>query len=180
VAVTSAGRGVGVSTLAAGLAASFSHTGDGHVLLVDMNYNQGAAQPFYRGKPGLDIALEKETKDTALIQENLYVASDNMNDSNLPRVIPRRFAALVNKFKASDYDYIIFDLPPVNQISATSRVAPFMDMVLLVAEAEKTDRDALSKVRDQLVATGASVSAVLNKTRDYIPRFLQSESQDDR
>ena len=180
VAVTSAGHGAGVSTLAAGLASSFSHTGDGHVLLVDMNYHQGAAQPFYRGKPGLDIALEKETKDTALIQENLYVVSDNMNDKDLPRVLPRRFAALVNKFKASDYDYIIFDLPPVNQISPTSRVAPFMDMVLLVAEAEKTDRDHLSKVREQLVATGASVSAVLNKTRNYIPRFLQSQSHDEK
>ena len=49
------------------------------------------------------------------------------------------------KLKASDYDYIIFDMPPVNQISITPRLAGFMDMVLLVIESEKTDREVVKR-----------------------------------
>jgi succinoglycan biosynthesis transport protein ExoP len=177
VALTSAGRGVGVSTLAAGLAASFSTTGDGHVLLVNMNSENGAAQQFYHGKAGcnLDLALEKETRENALVQENLYVVNENSSSGNLPRVLPRRFASLLPKFKASDFDYIIFDLPPVSQTSATTRVARFMDMVLLVVESEKTDGDAVQCAKNRLVETGATVGAVLNKTRQYIPERLRQE-----
>src|SRR5207249_7960773 len=43
VAMTSCGEGAGVTTTAAGLAACLSETGDGNVLLVDMNLQQGAA-----------------------------------------------------------------------------------------------------------------------------------------
>ena len=53
VAVTSTDKGAGVSTIAAGLAASLSETGDGRVLLVDMNRGTGAAQQFIHGKPEL-------------------------------------------------------------------------------------------------------------------------------
>ena len=117
VAVTSASRGAGVSTLAAGLAASLSETGDGNVLLVDMNVEQGAAQQFYHGNAGcgLDTALNSETKGDALVQENLYVVNGNANSEELPRILPKRFSALVPKLKASEYDYIIFDLPPVSR-----------------------------------------------------------------
>ena len=95
VAVTSANRGAGVSSIAAGLAASLSETGDGNVLLVDMNLEQGAAQQFYKGKAGcgLDTALKTETKENALVQENLYVVNGNANSSELPRILPKRFAA---------------------------------------------------------------------------------------
>ncbi|HSY19649.1 MAG TPA: Wzz/FepE/Etk N-terminal domain-containing protein, partial [Candidatus Acidoferrales bacterium] len=62
VAVTSTHKGAGVSTIAAGLASSLSETGDGRVLLVDMNMENGAAQQFFQGKPSckLDDALESE------------------------------------------------------------------------------------------------------------------------
>ena len=49
------------------------------------------------------------------------------------------------KLKASDYDYIIFDMPPVSQTSVTARLAGLMDMVLLVIESEKTDRDVVQQ-----------------------------------
>ena len=64
VAVTSCGNGAGVSSIAAGLAASLSETGDGNVLLVNISGEQGAAQQFYKGKPGcsLDEALASRQK----------------------------------------------------------------------------------------------------------------------
>ena len=177
IAVTSAGHGAGVSSVAAGLAASLSETGEGNVLLVDMNAEQGAAQQFYKGRAGcgLDTALKNETQGDALVQQNLYVVNGNANSNELPGILPKRFSALVPKLKASNYDYIIFDMPPVNQTSLTSRLARFMDMVLLVVESEKTSCDVAKQANKWLTESGATVGAVLNKSRQYVPERLQQE-----
>jgi uncharacterized protein involved in exopolysaccharide biosynthesis/Mrp family chromosome partitioning ATPase len=181
VAVTGTDKGSGVSTISAGLAASLSETGDGRVLLVDMNLERGAAQQFFHGKPAchLDDALQSEKRDNALVQENLYVVNEGSNSEKLQRVLPKRFASLVPKLKASDYDYIIFDMPPVSQTSVTSRLAGFMDITLLVVESEKTGRDAVHQANALLALSKAKVGAVLNKTRKYIPESLHRESLGD-
>jgi len=177
VAITSTGKGAGVSTIAAGLAASLSETGDGRVLLVDMNLENGAAQQFVRGKfeCKLDDALVSEKRDHALVQENLYVVSEGSTADTLPRILPKRFASLVPKLKASDYDYIIFDMPPVTQTSVTTRLAGFMDTVMLVIESEKTDRDVVQQANQLLLQSKANVTAILNKTRKYVPARLQHD-----
>jgi len=177
VAITSAGKGAGVSTISAGLAASLSETGDGRVLLVDMNLENGAAQQFVRGKPDcqLDDALISDKRDNALVQENLYVVSEGSNADKLPRVLPKRFASLVPKLKASDYDYIIFDMPPVTQTSVTTRLSGFMDTVMLVVESERTDLDVIQQANQMLLQSKANVTTVLNKTRNYIPYWLHRD-----
>jgi succinoglycan biosynthesis transport protein ExoP len=182
VAVTSCGKGAGVSSIAAGLAASLSETGDGNVLLVDMNMEQHTAQQFYKGKPGcgLDAALEAETMNNAMISENLYVASETGDgNGSTTKVMPKRFASLIPKLKASDYDYIIFDMPPVSQTSMTPRLAGLMDMVLLVIESEKTSREAVQRANALLAESKANVSTVLNKTRSYVPNRLHQEYLND-
>jgi uncharacterized protein involved in exopolysaccharide biosynthesis/Mrp family chromosome partitioning ATPase len=177
IAVTGCAKGAGVTTIATGLAASLSETGDGNVLLVDMTSGQGAAHPFFKGKPGhgLADALESGTRGNALVQENLYAVAERSNEGQLPRVLPRRFNSLVPKLKASDYDYIIFDMPPVSQISVTPRLAGFMDMVLLVIESEKTDREVVKRATSMLAGSKANISAVLNKNRDYVPKRLSQD-----
>jgi uncharacterized protein involved in exopolysaccharide biosynthesis/Mrp family chromosome partitioning ATPase len=178
VAVTSCHEGAGVSTLAAGLAASLSETGDGNVLLVDMNVDGGATRHFQHGKPvvGLLEAIEEGRADDALIQDNLYVVSAAAtNDQKLPRVLPRRFANLVPKMKASQFDYIIFDMPPVSQTTITARLAGYMDMVLMVVEAERTGQDLARRAHTLLQESKANVTAVLNKKRDYVPERLRQE-----
>lgn len=177
VAVTSANRGAGVTTMAMGLAASLSETGEGNVLLVDMNAEQGAVHQFYKGKPGchLDDAFVKEKRGGALMQDNLYVVSERSQGDKLPRILPKRFNTLLPKFKASDYDYIIFDMPPVTQTSVTPRLSGFMDMVLLVVEAEKTDQEVVRRANSLLKESKANVIAVLNKTRKYVPEKLHQE-----
>ena len=175
IAVTGLGRGSGVTTTAASLAACLSETGDGNVLLVDMNLEQGAAQQFYKGEPvcGLDEALYY--KDNALVRDNLYVVTGGSNGDKLPRILSKRFTNLMPKLKASDFDYIIFDMPPISQTSVTPRVAGFMDMVLLVIESEKTDRDIVQQANALLGESKANVCAVLNKTRTYVPQRVHQE-----
>ena len=177
VAVTSCHRGAGVSSTAAGLAASLSETGDGNVLLVDMNPEQQVVQQFRKGKLdlGLASALEPETKKGNLVQEKLYVVTERTDDERVSRFLPKRFSELVPQLKASDYDYIIFDMPPVSPISVTPRLAGLMDMVLLVIESEKTNQDVVKKVNALLAESKANVTTVLNKTHNYVPAQLHQE-----
>ncbi|HEV2327258.1 MAG TPA: Wzz/FepE/Etk N-terminal domain-containing protein [Verrucomicrobiae bacterium] len=175
VALTGAGPGTGVSTIASGLAASLSETGDGNVLLVDMNLENGAAQQFYKGKEccGVDAVLANETKKNALVQQNLYVVSGNAESDGISQTLPRRFTALVPKLKASDYDYIIFDMPVISPTTVTSHLARFMDITLLVVESEKTGRETVEQANAWLTGVGATVGVVLNKTHQYVPERLR-------
>jgi len=83
---------------------------------------------------------------------------------------------LVPHLKASDFDYIIFDMPPLGQTSVAVPMARFMDKVLVVVEAEKSNRDYLKRAYDELLACRASVSVILNKARSYTPRWLGAET----
>ena len=175
VALTGLGHDAGVTTIAAGLAKCFSETGEGNVLLVDMTVGQGAAQQFFQGKAvqGLDDVLA--AKNPSQVQENLYVVTEGSKSDKLSRILPRRFSQLVPKLRASDFDYIIFDMPPVSQTSITPRLSGFMDMVLLVLESEKTDRDVVQRATTLLGQSNANVGAVLNKTKNYVPSKLHQE-----
>jgi len=175
VAVTGVARNAGVTSTAAGLAQCLSETGEGNVLLVDMTLGQGSAQQFYQGKAVCGIDELLDTRDTAQVQSNLYVVGEEPNSDKLSRALPSRFRELVPKLKASDFDYIIFDMPVINQISITPRLAGFMDMVLLVVESEQTDRDIVRQAVTLLGQSQAHVGAVLNKTRNYLPSKAHHE-----
>ena len=173
VAVTGCANGAGVTTTAAGLAASLSETGDGNVLLVDMS-GEGVAHEFFKGGPafGLAEALEIDKRDSAQVRDHLYAVTYGNNSDRLPQAMPKRFGHLVPRLRASDYDYIVFDMPPISQISVTLQLARFMDMVLVVAESEKTDREVVKRACAMVKESQPNVGVVLNKGRDYVPRRL--------
>jgi Mrp family chromosome partitioning ATPase len=104
------------------------------------------------------------------------VVGQEPGGERLSRILPGRFNKLVPKLKASNFDYIIFDMPPVSQISITPRLAGFMDMVLLVLESEKTDRDLVQRATALLAESKAHVGAVLNKTKTYVPPKLHQDN----
>jgi succinoglycan biosynthesis transport protein ExoP len=176
VAVTGLGRDTGVTTLAAGLARSFSEIGEGNVLLVDMTQGQGSAQQFHKGTP-VDIDQLLDTKGSAFVRSHLYVVTESSSSERLAKGMPQRFNQLIPKLKASDFDYIIFDMPPVNQISITPRLANFMDMMLLVLESEKADRDLAQKASDLLAKSKTPVGVVLNKNKSYVPARIHQERE---
>jgi polysaccharide biosynthesis transport protein len=175
VAVTGLGNSSGVTTVAAGLAESLSSTGEGNVLLVDMTTSQGAAQQFIKGQAVCALDALLDSRENAQVQENLYVVNGSDQSERLTRSLPQRFSKLIPKLKASDFDYIIFDMPSVSQISITPRLAAFMDVVLLVVEAEKTDRELVQRATSLLEDSNAHVGAVLTKTRSYVPTWLHQE-----
>ncbi len=178
VTVTGIRHAAGVTTTAAGLARCLSETGEGNVLLVDFTPEQRSAQQFYHGKPLCELDQLLTTRESGQVQEKLYVVSDSRSNELLSGVLPQRFRSLVPQLKASDFDYIIFDMPPVSQTSVTPRLAGFMDMVLLVIESEKTGLDVVQRATSLLSESATNIGVVLNKTKTYVPQMIMQEDLD--
>ena len=88
----------------------------------------------------------------------------------------KKFFDMMPNMKASDFDYIIFDMPPLYDTSPTWGMAAFMDKLLLVVEAERNNRDVVKRSYRKLVAERDNVSVVVNKTRVRIPAWLDGGS----
>jgi polysaccharide biosynthesis transport protein len=167
----------GTSTLAAGLAAALSETNDGKVLLVDVSLGPDQVHPFFKGKPAypLNAALKPNGAIDAAA-ENLYLATVGSSSAGPAQLGLKKFFDLMPNLKASDFDYIIFDMPALHQTSPTWGMAAFMDKFLLVVEAEKSTRDAVKRGYRRLVTERENVSVVVNKARSYGPKSLELES----
>jgi Mrp family chromosome partitioning ATPase len=180
VGVTSCNRGSGVTTIASGLAASLSKTGNGNVLLVSMNTSgqEAGTQAFHNGEPGNALIEPMETNGASehQVEENLYVAPTNGDAKN--KLVPAqasRLNSLIPQLKASEYDYIVFDMPRVSQTSSTARMTGYMDIVLFVLESEKTAQQSAVTANAMMKESRANVAAVLNKYRPRVPALLSPE-----
>jgi len=177
VGVAGVSEAAGTSTLAAGLAAALSETNEGKVLLVDANLGPNQVHPFFKGKPAYSLnAALKPNGPIDAAAENLYLATVGSPNAGPAQLGLRKFFDLMPNLKASDFDYIIFDMPALNQTSPTWGMAAFMDKVLLVVEAEKNTRDAVRRGYLRLMAERDNVSIVLNKARSYGPSSLELET----
>jgi uncharacterized protein involved in exopolysaccharide biosynthesis/Mrp family chromosome partitioning ATPase len=177
VGVTGFSSGAGISTLAAGLAAALSEMGDGKVLLVDVNVGHTEAHPFFRGTPATSLsALLNPTGPVNSAADNLYLATVSPPNAGPVQRALKRFFELMPNLKASDFDYIIFDMPPLSDTSPTLGMTSFMDKVLLIVEAEKNNRDLVTRGYSELAAGHASISVILNKVRSHTPKWLEVET----
>jgi uncharacterized protein involved in exopolysaccharide biosynthesis/Mrp family chromosome partitioning ATPase len=177
VGFTSFSEGAGASSLAASVAAALSETGEGKVLLVDVNASNGEVHPFFEGRPAASLASAIEPKSSLpSAADNLYLATVNQPHAKAAQMGLKKFFSLVPSLKASDFDYIIFDMPPLTQTSPSVGLAALMDKVLLIVEAEKDSRDKVKRGYRELVAARSDVAVVLNKTRSYGPNWLQEGS----
>ncbi len=181
VAVTGLSEGAGASTIAAGLAKSFSDIAGMKVLLVDLSSSQAEDNPLFGEIPrhslhvALHMARHTRFRDNP---QNLYYANATArrDDSGSTNFTPMQLNELLPHLHACDYDYIIFDMPPVDQTSRTLTMAGMMDKVLLVLDAENTSRDGLMWGYSELIKGRADVSCVFNKSRNLAPGWLIGEN----
>ena len=82
-------------------------------------------------------------------------------------------APALEQLRAS-FDFVLFDLPPVNVYSDASILAPRLDAAVIVIEADRTRVPEAERTRRTLERAGVKlVGSVLNRRRDYIPAFLE-------
>ena len=190
IGLTGFSDGAGTSTLAASLAASFAEMTDGKILYVSLNggtplpeQKDAHGTPAKSSVKGADRA--KEAFDLVEHQDNLFVASitpgkvrNGIQDGNAPGAyqsfVPKQLFELMPRLRASDFEYVIFDMPPLAPTSPTLAISAFMDKVLLVVDAGKTNRDVVRRSYHEITAkANADVSTILNKTRETLPSWLQ-------
>ncbi len=177
VAVTGLSEGAGASTIAAGLAKSFSEIKGAKVLLVDLSSIHPEDNPIfgevarYSLTGALQLAKGPQFKQS---DQNLYYASATArrDETGLTSFSPLHLYEMMPHLQASDYDYIVFDMPPIEQTSRTMTMAGLMDKVILVLDAENTSRDGLKWGYSELVKGKADVSCIFNKTRSHAPGWL--------
>ncbi len=177
IAVTGMSDGAGASTVAAGLAKSFSEIKDSKVLLVDLSSFHPDQNPMVGEAPrhslpnALRIAQDSNFRDNP---QNLYYAnaSTRREEGGVTQFTPLHLHQMMPMLHASEYDYIIFDLPALAQTSPTITMAGLMDKVLLVLDAENTSREGLKWGYSELTKGRANVSCIFNKSRSHGPEWL--------
>ncbi len=177
VAVTSCSEGAGTTTLAASLAASLSETGDGKVLLVDMNVSRPEMHPFFRGNlaSSLTELFQPGAAPAHGQYDNLYLATGTERNGEVSPLVPSKFYEMLPRMRSSDFDYIIFDMPAVKQTSATVALSGFMDKVLLLIEPGKTNRAAVKRATELMRQQHADVAGVVNRLPASAMKWLQPE-----
>jgi uncharacterized protein involved in exopolysaccharide biosynthesis/Mrp family chromosome partitioning ATPase len=177
VAVTGMSEGAGTSTIAAGLAKSFAEIRGVKVLLVDLSSFHPQENPIFGEIPRHSLANALRLAQGSGFRErpqNLYYANApaRRDESGLTQFTPLHLHEMMPLLHASEYDYIIFDMPPVNQTSRTLTMAGLMDKVLLVLDAQNTSREGLKWGYSELTKGRADVSCIFNKTRTHGPDWL--------
>ncbi len=177
VAVTGLSEGAGASTIAAGLAKSFSEIPGLKVLLVDLSSKRPGDNPLFGEIPRYSLNGALHLAGLTQFREspqNLFYASATArrDENGLTTFSPVQLNELMPNLMASEYDYIIFDMPAIDQISRTLTMAGMMDKVLLVLDAGNTSRDKLIWGYSELIKGRADVSCVFNKIRTHAPDWL--------
>ena len=175
--LTSCQSGEGVSSLAANLAVSLGFNG-GRVLLVDANMTHPSVHKIFRVKqsPGLAEMFTRGQINPALIQptsvKNLDVLPSGSGPVNLMLLFEAKGFTDQLTLWGREYQYVVFDSPPLNEPSAT-RLAKLVDAVLLVVEAERTRYEVARQAGEMLTQAKAKVlGVVLNKRQYLIPEWL--------
>ena len=178
-AVTSTESGEGVSTIASNLAVALAQNGAGEVLLIDANLRSPALARHFglEGKPGLSEAILGEADPSEFIART-GVHGLSLMTSGTTRGHPSHIYAsegLEDLIRALDHRYsiVIFDAPAMRAHRDTEILAPLVDGVLLVIEAERVIYEIIERARDRIVAAGGKIiGAALNRRRYPIPHAI--------
>lgn len=168
-AFTSASPGEGKSTVAAGLAILFAQN-KARVLLIDADLRRPSVHQLMNvpQSPGLSGALSAEGP-VQLVPRSGPVRGLDV----LPAGTPQNFSAerlgsdamkaLIDQAR-DRYDWVIVDSPPALGLSDASVIATIADGIVVVCSGDKTPRQAVRHVADQLRAVRATVlGVVLNR-----------------
>jgi len=87
--------------------------------------------------------------------------------------LPSAFQEWERRVRES-FDYVLIDTPPLSRTADGALLGKHTDGVILVAQAERTDRTLLAKTKEQMEKVQCRVlGVVLTHTKDYIPHFLR-------
>ena len=197
VMIVSAGVGEGKSTTAANLAVVLAETGK-DVLLVSADLRRPRAHQFFglSNKTGLSNLLTDGTppgKRKGPVADGRQMASELWSVAPnlwviLSGPLPPHPSALMDsdamrqflKEQRDLFDFIILDCPPALVVADAMALAPLADAILVVADAKESDREQVSRLKEEVEQVGGKiVGAVLNRSKQATKSTYYYEVQDD-
>jgi Mrp family chromosome partitioning ATPase len=149
------------------------------VLLVDGDRRGTTQNQFYGVKH--TIGWQEAVCSEVNIQDVMFqIGAGNLflwPSSNSSRITagifnPQAITALMDMLRAQ-FDLVVIDSSPLSQSPDGLAIAPHVDGVLLVVEAENTRWRVVENTKNRLKACGANVlGVVFNKRRLHIPSFI--------
>jgi len=174
---SSSTEGEGTSTVLINFATTLASEGS-KVLLVDANLRNPSLHSLFNleKKNGLtDLLLGKSTLEGVIKKtqtNNLSVIT-----SGIPHSVPfslyesNSLDSLIEEMKAQ-FDWVLFDSPPINSYNDSSALAAKMDGVIMVVQAEKTRWEVAQSAKQRIENDKVKIlGAVLNKRKMYIPEW---------
>jgi len=179
VMLVSALPGEGVTTVTLGLGVTVAEVARQGVLVVDLDGDNPELADHLGAHPrhGIGEVLSKEV-----------AARDAIVETRVPRLFllgwghrpidmsqPDTLSLLEEMLRdlRSQFDFIVVDGGALRTLPDSLLVSSRVDGVVLVVQAERTAADAVREASADLRAAGARVlGAVLNRRREYLPRFL--------
>jgi capsular exopolysaccharide synthesis family protein len=177
--VASALHGEGTSTVAREIASLLCRDGSAEAVLVDANLRTPSQHLAYRLERSAGLA---EVVTRGLAPEAVVRTGPA---SSLPLVTAGRptgtpaavlglpaLKAAIEQYR-SRFDWVVIDGPPVTVYSDAAILAPLVDGIVLVVEAERTRWEVVSQAKRALEESGGRIlGAVLNRQRYHIPPAL--------
>jgi capsular exopolysaccharide synthesis family protein len=177
----SPGRREGTSTVLIHFAQTLAVEGN-RVLLVDANLRtpylhqsfhlpreNGLVEMIFSGSSFRNI--DQFIKATNL--ENLWVITGGQPYANPNSLLESGYLDDLNEHLKRQWDWILFDCPPVNAYSDSIAIACKTDGIIIVVQAGKTRWEAVQGTRERLENCGGRVlGVVLNKRRFHIPDWI--------
>lgn len=171
--------GNGCSRVCASAAEILAASTSGTVCLVEANL-RSPSLPEYFGVEnhfGLSDCLRKDgpVKEFAkkLRPENLWLISCGATSPDVATLLNSdRMKTRLAEIR-KEFDYVLIDVPPLNQYADATALARLTDGIVVVLEANVTRKEAASKAIESLRSSGISIlGAVLNKRTFPIPEKL--------
>jgi capsular exopolysaccharide synthesis family protein len=171
-------HGEGNSTVLSHFAIVLACEGE-RVLLVDANLRDPILHQIFRIdlKSGFSELIFQESNLEDMMEKNRLsnlrvITSGNTHLEPFPAIHSKFLDSSIGKMR-SKADWVLFDAPPIDSYNDALALAPNMDGVIMVIQAEKTRWEAAQRAKQRMEACHANIlGVVLNKGRFYIPGWL--------
>jgi tyrosine-protein kinase len=167
IGVTGVAMAEGKTTTVANLSAALAQA-DQNVLAISADLRRPRLHQFFsvRADPGLSEVLADEIPLQEVIRRarpKLHVVTSGSVPAQPAELLQSIRMAEIIEGARSAFDFVIIDLPPVLGLADTLAVAPLLDGVLFVAQADNTRQVAIRHAVAQLLQVGAVIDGgVLN------------------
>jgi succinoglycan biosynthesis transport protein ExoP len=184
IGVVSSLPGEGKTTIAMGFAAFAANSGLRTLLIdADMRNPSISRTLGYGDRPGLvDLATDRLDLSTTVIADprfhfDVLPSSTKFKPANSADVLVSPAVRSALKRAASEYEYVVVDLPPILSVVDVKAAADLFDAFLLVVEWGSTPtNEILSAVRSTPFLSERLLGAVLNKADEAVMRRFEGYS----